>query len=168
MQLVSRIGWVKASELVLTIHPLQNKNKNSRKVMILPSIDNALSSEIPNPENFQFKAVQNRPDKQKVHSLQSLKNCLFTFVLKESNGFVLLGKTDNITKQNNIFGWVIKEYITPWDHRIGYGPSYGFDGQAHANRSIPIFLRETDLYTYIEAGCPKNPGDLRCSRNSYH
>ena len=155
-----RIGWVKASELVLTIHPLQNKNKNSRKVMILPSIDNALSSEIPNPKNFQFKAVQNRPDKQKSSFITESKKLSIYFVLKESNGFVLLGKTDNITKQNNIFGWVIKEYITPWDHRIGYGPSYGFDGQAHANRSIPIFLRETDLYTYIEAGCPKNPGDL--------
>lgn len=152
------IGWIQASELVLTVHPLQNKNNNSRKVMILPSIDNALSSTVFEPENYQFKSVQNRPDKSESYFITEAKKLSIYFVLKESNGFVLLGKTDNIKNQDHIFGWVIKEYITPWDHRIGYGPSFGIDGQVHKDRSIPIFYRQNELNAYLEVGCPLNGG----------
>ena len=165
------IGWIQASELVLSVHPLQNELNNSRKVMILPSIDNALFSESINPENYQFKALQNRPDKRENSFIMEARKLSIYFVLKESNGFALISKTDNINDQNDIFGWVINEYLTPWDHRIGYGPSYGIDGQAHLDREIPIFFRESELNAYLEAGCPINGGaygaqKIRATQNS--
>ena len=155
-----KIGWVKASDLIISPYPLKNNLNNSRKILILPSLNQNLNTDIESIDisKIKFGQVQSRPSTSANYALFPAQKLAIFFVLKQSNGFTLISKTDNIEKDENlIVGWVIDESVTKWDHRIGYGPSYGVEGEMHLTRRIPVCYDELQLEEYISNGYPANP-----------
>lgn len=148
------LGWIQARNLVISRRPIVNQQRNSRKVMILPSIeegDNGIDI-----SKMQFSDFQSSPDADPSHFLMEAKRLRVYFVMKESEGFLLLATTDNID-QSDLVGWVPREIVTRWDRRVGYAPSYGSNGQVHKDRSIPIYKNQRDLDRYMDSGMPVNP-----------
>lgn len=150
-------GWIQAENLVLSRKPVVNGQRNSRKVMILPSLNEDIATNGIDISKMRFSSFQSYPSSNEEHFLMEAKRLRVYFVMKESQGFLLLAATDHIDR-SDLIGWVPKEIVTQWDRRVAYAPSYGSNGAAHTSRTIPVYKEKRDLDRYIAAGMPVDPG----------
>ena len=91
------LGWIKASNLILTRNTLLNEKSSTRKAMILMSQEDLQKSDL-DKDNI-FKKFYKQPSKDdKYFSGKEARNFEIYFILKETTGSVLLARNDKIGK----------------------------------------------------------------------
>ena len=162
-------GWIKASDVILSNYSVLNESSIPKKRMALYSVDLGMQDKNlgGGPENLRY-GYYNKPTRR-GKEIGVVKKFNIYFILKETQKWVLLSKTDRLSGRNirgDVVGWMPKKKTTPWNHRICYEPVYGVQNRkAYQNSSItsyekyelPIFSKKEELKKFLKYGQVKNP-----------
>lgn len=148
------LGWVPASNLVLSSYAMLNTNGTPQKAMTLISFTDVdettnIPAEVGRYKFFANPAMSGR-------EIKVSRTFRIYFVLKELNGVKLLSEADVINNQNKTMiqartgGWMANFHITNWEHRVCLEPSTSV--QDYGNSKIPVFLTDKSLGNFIDRG----------------
>jgi len=156
-------GWIKKQNMFLMRHALvTRKGKIDKKAMLLNTIPYIKDTKITNLANITTVQFYNDPDlQQKNKNISQLFEIFYIYKINEKS--VLLGKDNRIPEyegiKNNLLGWVDKNKIIFWDHRIVIEPNW----ETHAaserktkNISAKIFTDANAAQKYAEENIIEN------------
>lgn len=151
------LGWVHARELILTESSLLNEGSIPKKALIVLSLDD-LKSEDVNNEKTARKFYSSPQMSKKTENGKLAKKFEIYFILKETEGAVLLSRTDRlrgseIQKIASVPGWFRKSNLTNWDHRVCFEINYSdpLAVNAYSDSILYGFNSVTDLRAFTES-----------------
>ena len=141
-------GWVNASNLLLSPWALKTSGGIGRKALVVPNL--GLQS-----TPAQQEARTQLYDHPKVSSRDVMNGrhagrFKVLYILKTSDKSMLLSTApflEGSDAQSTILGWMPKRYLTEWNRRVAYAPTFG-EG-APVGQKIPFFdsKAQADNYT---------------------
>lgn len=150
------LGWIHASELILSEFALLNEGSIPKKALIILSLDVIKAGEATqNTARKFFNAPQLNKSHENGKFAQKFE---IYFILKETDGALLLSKTDKLSGSEalisgNVPGWFRRSNITNWDHRVCFELNY-IDPNAvrsYTGKMIQLFNTVSDLDIFIES-----------------
>jgi hypothetical protein len=144
-------GWLPKSKALLWICSMvDEKTKFSRKCLAVNSIQSLIDIESQTTSGKLVLYTQpggKRPTESRV----LLYN--FVFVFKEEGNYLLIGKKMRMAEnsvQNDILGWVSKDIVQAWSHRVALEPLSGGPGSERQRLKTParLFTQEADAANY--------------------
>ena len=151
----NELGWIQASNLILTRNTLLNEKATTRKAMILMSAEELKGSNISSMSEL-FKKFYYQPTADmKYYANKEARDFKIYYVLKEVGGSVLLAHKDKISKdaiqeRENVSGWIPKVNVTFWDHRVCLEKSVSARAvNSYKDKIIPLYRYEDDLRSFL-------------------
>lgn len=151
------LGWIHASELVLSDFALLNEASIPQKAMVILSLD-AIKAGEANQNNTARKFYDSPLLNKKDENGKFAQKFEIYFILKETDGAVLLTKTDKlsgseITIAGNVPGWFRRSNITNWDHRVCLELNYIDPNavRAYSGKKIMVFHSNDNLNAFISS-----------------
>ncbi len=151
------LGWVHARELILSEFALLNEGSIPKKAMIILSLDAIKPGEVTqnNTARKFYDVPQLNTSSENGKVAQKFE---IYFILKETDGALLLSKTDKLSGseviiRSNVPGWFRKSNITNWDHRVCFELNY-IDPNAvrsYKGKRILGFNTASDLDGFIQS-----------------
>jgi hypothetical protein len=144
-------GWLPKSRALLWICSMvDEKTKFTRKCLAINSIQSLIDIESQTTSGKLVLYTQpggKRPTESRV----LLYN--FVFVFKEEGNYLLIGKKMIMAEnsvQTDILGWVSKDIVQPWSHRVALEPLAGGPGAERRRLETParLFTQESDAAHY--------------------
>lgn len=144
-------GWLPKSKALLWICSMvDEKTKFSRKCLAVNSIQSLIDIESQTANGKLVPYTQpggKRPSESRV----LLYN--FVFVFKEEGNYLLIGKKMRMAEnsvQNDILGWVSKDIVQAWSHRVALEPLPDAPGSERQRQNTParLFTQESDAVHY--------------------
>lgn len=148
-------GWISKDKLLLWKHCLVTpKGEINKKAMVL----NTVASIKSNSTSGDGKMIQFFKDPAMTLESENesqLFQVFFVYKIDIVNNSVLLGKSSVIRHQeylkDNIVGWVPKDRVTSWDHRIAVEPNWlpeAVNERKGRNMKAMVFRTESDARVY--------------------
>ncbi len=137
------LGWMDTDKLLLWNRSIADREYNiDKKAMILFSFD---QQELTEEQRKDFRtdvAVMDGPGVSGSNILEYHKG-LFQFlpVYKEEGDYLLLGKSlslDSRSIDNNLRGWVHKDKLSQWSHRVAWERNWEPDAVNERKQNIPV------------------------------
>ena len=156
------MGWVKASNLILSKFSILNETSIPKKAMALVSLDN-IKSELGKVEIERYKLYYG-PDNENIKG-EATKFEIY-YILKEVKGKKLLSRTDKLSGtqiilNENVAGWMANFHITNWDSRLCLEISSKINAkQAYGDNDIPIYPSLNELNSFINNGLNNTDGSI--------
>lgn len=149
-------GWVHAKNLILSRYSLLNKKGIQKKAMILVSVDKLIAGS-KNANEIFSKSFYDVPSAQLGNrNGKKAEKMTIYFIIKESEGAVLLAQVDNLKHTNiqelkaDVHGWMPKGAITPWDHRICLELNTSENAvQSYGTNEIAVFNSRDSLEYFL-------------------
>lgn len=152
---VTSFGWLPKSKALLWMHCMVDADtKFSRKCLAVNSIKTL--AEIGSYVNNDKLILYTQPGgNNPTDSHVLLYN--FVFIFKEEGDYYLVGKKMNMVEgsvQNDILGWVSKDIVQQWSHRVALEPLAEGAGYEREEKSMPIrvFTSKQDAVNYGNGG----------------
>jgi hypothetical protein len=150
------LGWLSASQLVLSDHSLLNPNGLPRKAILLTSL-NDINRDF-KPSDIKNISVYKDSKCTDLDKYASTDLWSIYYVIAETNEAFLLSKNDILIGNSeqikgSIFGWVKKFSVTNWDYRVCFEENYS-DTKAvedYDKKFLPIFRKQNALEDYLES-----------------
>lgn len=157
------LGWIHASELILSEFALLNEGSIPKKAMIILSLDAIKAGEATQSNTARkfYDAPQLNRSQENGKFAQKFE---IYFILKETDGALLLSKTDKLNGSEaiisgNVPGWFRKSNITNWDHRVCFELNY-IDPNAvrsYTGKRIFGFNSAPDLDQFVASAGSETP-----------
>jgi Type VI secretion system, TssR len=152
---VASFGWIPKTKALLWMHSMVDaQTKFARKCLAVNSIRTL--SEIGSYVNNDKLILYTRPGgKNPTEAHVMLYN--FVFIFKEEGDYYLVGKKMNMVEgsiQNDLLGWVSKEIVQPWSHRVALEPLAEGAGYEREGNGTPVrvFTSQQDAANYANGG----------------
>jgi len=164
------LGWVSASQLVLSEYALLNENGLTRKAILLTNL-NSINKEFKASDAKEISVYRNSECQNKdLDKTVSTDLWSIYYIISESNGAYLLSKTDNlignsVQMEGSILGWIKAFSVTNWDYRVCLEENFS-DEQAvldYNKKFLPIFRKKGCLEDYLKSpDAGKASSDTEC------
>ncbi|MBA4303392.1 MAG: hypothetical protein C0424_04130 [Sphingobacteriaceae bacterium] len=157
------LGWIHASDLILSEFALLNEGAIPKKAMIILSLDAIKAGEA--TQNNTARKFYDAPQLNKSHENGKFAQKFeIYFILKETDGALLLSKTDKLSGSEaiisgNVPGWFRRSNITNWDHRVCFELNY-IDPNAvrsYSGKRILGFNSAPDLDQFVASAGSETP-----------
>ena len=156
------LGWVTASQLILSDYALLNKNGLPRKALLITSLNDANS--YLNESDLKVVSVYKNSQCTDKYSEASHDLWSIYYVISETSDAYLLSKVDVLNGnkkqiEDAILGWVKKFSVTAWDYRVCLEENYRDEKAVkdYAGKFIPIFRKKEKLEDYLGSAGAGNP-----------
>ncbi len=145
-------GWIESSKLLLSPHCLLTpKGKVNVKAMLMNTFNSLKKGELKKPKSVGFFTDPELVNK----SNKSSKIFEIFYVYKKTKKSYLLGKTENLSvsmkNSSVIYGWVDKDRLILWNHRIAIEPNWSreaIDERKREGIKPQIFLSQKQAEKY--------------------
>jgi len=151
------LGWIHASDLILSEFALLNEGAIPQKAMIILSLDAIKPGEATESNTARkfYDAPQLNKSQENGKFAQKFE---IYFILKETDGALLLSKTDKLSGSEaiisgNVPGWFRKSNIINWDHRVCFELNY-IDPNAvrsYTGKRILVFNSALQLDKFVKS-----------------
>lgn len=160
---VEYYGWLPKTNALLWMRAMvDEKTKFSRKCYAVNSI-NSLADISAYADRNELKLFARPGGSELSGSRILLYN--FVYVYKEYGDFVLIGKKLFLVEssvQSDILGWVSKDIVQQWSHRMALEPLSGTSGYERLENNAParIFTTLPEALNYANGAATVNPETL--------
>ena len=147
-------GWVPLSNLILQDRVIANSKGRPKLLLISATCDDS--------NNYCYPPVYNLPATGKDMK-PVLSNDFYYLIKRNESGYYLLATGIDITKAENILGWVNSSYLLEWNDRIALTPTWELeDNRAFRDKNeqaeivswesvigrIPLISEQEESYKY--------------------
>ena len=143
-------GWVNSDNLLLSPYALKTSGGIGRKALVVPNLGVQSTPE----QQLARTQLYNHPNVSNKDAMSGIRAGRFKvlYILKESSSAMLLSKAPLLNGSSanaTILGWMPKRYLTEWNRRVAYAPSWGTN--APIGEEIPFFDSKSSLTNYINS-----------------